>query len=247
MLDVLYCGDTSAQGAAAYLLGVLTHGGFTYQYINSDEKFVNFKTQPAKLLILSDYPAKNISPEQLFKITNWISDGMSFWMIGGWESFYGLKGEYTGKWSKLLPVSILKRDDRVNSFRPYILNPLNENHAILKRLPWNQAPSIGGFNKVKVKKDSELLMTAIPLYLTNQKGVVSCQQEKPIPMLVKGSYGFGTTLALMTDLAPHWTGGFVDWGNKRIQMQGKNANDVEVGHLYTQFIIQTIKFLIANN
>ena len=244
MKDILYCGDTSSKAAAAYLQGVLTHSGFSYQYINSDEKFLNSKSAPAKLRILSDYPAKNISDAQREKIFEWINAGMSFWMIGGWESFHGLNGEYLGPWSKLLPVTIKTKDDRVNSFQPYVFNPINEKHAILKSLPWNQAPSIGGFNSVTVKKGSELLMTAIPLKITNTKGKITSKQGKPVPMLVEGKFGKGKTLALMTDLAPHWIGGFVDWGNTRVKAQGKNANDVEVGHLYTKFITQTVKYLL---
>ena len=245
MIDILYCGDTSSKAAAAYLLGVLSKSGFSFQYINSDEKFINAKKAPAKLLILSDYPAKNISEEQRKKIFTWVKEGMSFWMIGGWESFYGLNGEYTKNWSKLLPVITKKADDRVNSYLPYVLNPLVPNHAILKNLPWEQAPSIGGFNVVKVKKESEVLMTAIPLKLSNNKGKISLKQGKATPMLVSSKFGKGKTLALMTDLAPHWCGGFVDWGNQRVKAQAKNANDVEVGHLYAKFITQSLKWLVG--
>lgn len=244
MLDVLYCGDTSSKAAAAYLLGVLTFGGFSFQYINSNQKFIATKNVPAKLLILSDYPAQNISAKQQKMIIEWVKKGMSFWMIGGWESFYGLNGEYTGKWSTILPVNILNKDDRKNSYHPYVLNPVIKNHPILKGLPWHEAPSIGGFNIVKAKKDSRLLMSGIPVLMKNKAGRISVKQGPAIPMLVAGKFGDGKTLALMTDLAPHWIGGFVDWGKKRIKTQAKNANDVEVGHLYAKFIVQTIQFLI---
>ncbi len=244
MNEILYCGDTSSKGAAAYLLGVLDYGGFTYQYLNSEEKFISSKKPPAKLLILSDYPAKNISQTQQYQIMNWVAQGMSFWMIGGWESFYGLNGEYLGEWDKLLPVVIQNKDDRVNSFQPYILNPLKITHPILKELPWQQGPSVGGFNLVKVKKESKTLMNAIPLTIKNVKGKISTTKGIPAPMLVSGQYKKGKTLAFMADLAPHWSGGFVDWGDQRIKMQAKDANDVEVGHYYTQFIIQILQYLL---
>jgi hypothetical protein len=36
----------------------------------------------------------------------------------------------------------------------------------------------------------------------------------------------------MGDVAPHWVGGLVDWGRKRISAQSKEATAVEVGEYY---------------
>lgn len=243
MSTVLYCGDTSANAAAAYLLGVLNHIGIDVTYVASSQKLKLTNKRP-KLLILSDYPAKNISAAQQIIILEWIESGMAFWMIGGWESFYGLNGEYTGKWAELLPVIIQDKDDRVNSFIPYVMNPVQKKHPIIKGLPWQQGPSVGGFNQVKVKKSSRVLIEGILFQITNQNGKLKGKQGKSKPLLVEGKYGAGKTLALMTDLAPHWIGGFVDWGNKRIASQGKNAEGVETGDLYVKFIRQIVDYLI---
>ena len=64
------------------------------------------------------------------------------------------------------------------------------------------------------------------------------------PLLAFGSYGRGTTAALTTDLAPHWVGGWVDWGQQRINAQAPGGAEVEVGHLYAKFITQLVNFLL---
>ena len=57
------------------------------------------------------------------------------------------------------------------------------------------------------------------------------------PLLVLGMHGAGRTAALMTDLAPHWVGGFVDWGDgERVKAQAPGSWQIEVGNFYSQFI-----------
>ena len=56
-------------------------------------------------------------------------------------------------------------------------------------------------------------------------------------MLVLGAADRGRTAALMTDLAPHWVGGFVDWGDgERVTAQAPGSWQIEVGNLYAQFV-----------
>ena len=47
----------------------------------------------------------------------------------------------------------------------------------------------------------------------------------------------GRTAALATDLAPHWVGGLVDWGDgERVVAQAPGSWPIEVGNFYAQFI-----------
>ncbi|PCJ58466.1 MAG: hypothetical protein COA79_13175 [Planctomycetota bacterium] len=244
MSEILFCGDTDLKAAAAYLAGVINLAKYKFNYLNSDTKFPEIKTAP-KLLILSDYPSKNISKKNQKKIIEWVNEGMSLWMIGGWESYYGLNGEYKNDNSimKILPVKVKNKDDRINSFHPYVLCPQFK-HPILKGLPWHQAPSVGGLNEVTLKNKGEILLTAQKLIIKNKANKITSKTSKTVPMLVSGIHGKGKTLCLMTDLAPHWVGGFVDWGNKRVQAKAPKANDVEVGNHYAKFIQQILKWLI---
>ncbi|MDR1271224.1 MAG: glutamine amidotransferase [Planctomycetaceae bacterium] len=63
------------------------------------------------------------------------------------------------------------------------------------------------------------------------------------PLLVVGQYGKGRTAALATDVAPHWVGGWVDWGKKRISQKLDNQNSIEVGANYVQFFTQLTRWL----
>ena len=54
------------------------------------------------------------------------------------------------------------------------------------------------------------------------------------PLLVVGECGRGRTAALATDVAPHWVGGLVDWGDGRV-VQEVNAGAIDVGNLYARF------------
>lgn len=242
MAKILFCGDTAAQAQAAYLLGVLSLTKHQVQYTNSDTKFPSLKKAP-DLLILSDYPAKNINAKQIKEIVGMVDKGMSLWMIGGWESFYGLNGEYTNEIGSILPVSILTKDDRVNSFCPYAIYPANTKHQILKGLTWASLPSIGGFNRIKVKKESQVILNAQKILLAKTGANISVKTKDEVPMLVEGLHGKGKTMAFLSDLAPHWSGGLVDWGNKRVQAKAKNAGSVEVGELYIKFIHNIVNYL----
>ncbi|MDR2115158.1 MAG: glutamine amidotransferase [Planctomycetaceae bacterium] len=63
------------------------------------------------------------------------------------------------------------------------------------------------------------------------------------PLLVVGQYGKGKTAALATDVAPHWVGGLVDWGKKRISQKLENGNSIEVGEDYAQFFTQLVRWV----
>jgi uncharacterized membrane protein len=54
------------------------------------------------------------------------------------------------------------------------------------------------------------------------------------PLLVVGEHGRGRTAALATDVAPHWVGGLVDWGDQRV-VQQVGAGFIDVGNWYARF------------
>jgi hypothetical protein len=42
---------------------------------------------------------------------------------------------------------------------------------------------------------------------------------------------------MATDLAPHWVGGLVDWGDDpRVAAQDQGSWQIEVGNFYAQFV-----------
>ena len=253
--SILYLGDTTLKGAGSYLAGVMSHHNISFDYLPSDQKFddalFNNKYQA---VIISDYPAKNFSTEQINTIVEQVAAGMGLLMIGGWESFTGAKGEYTDtKLSRVLPVIMQSADDRVNCFAPCLVEKMKE-HEIPGTLPFEEhPPSIGGFNRLKSKPDSNTILLARRFnasYVNGNFTVTSL--EDPAPLLVVSFYPpgprpveagkQGRVCAFATDVAPHWVGGLVDWGNSRVKAQGPGANPIEVGNWYAALLANMINW-----
>jgi hypothetical protein len=147
---ILYGGDTSLSTAASYLAGVLTHRGLDFDYLSSDQPI-----RPALsgskygLYIISDYPVNNWRGEDFALVIDSVKAGAGLLMIGGWESFHGLSGEYhASPLADVLPVEMLGEDDRVNSSQPWIIER-RADHFIVDGLPFERSPSyVGGFNRI---------------------------------------------------------------------------------------------------
>jgi uncharacterized membrane protein len=243
--SILYLGDATLKGAGSYLAGVMSHHNISFDYLPSDQQFgdtvLNNKYQA---VIISDYPAENFSTEQINTIVEQVTAGLGLLMIGGWGSFTGAKGHYTDtKLSQVLPVIMQSEDDRVNCFAPCLAEKMKE-HEILGSLPFEEnTPSINGFNRLKSKPDSNTILLARRFkasYVNGNFTVTSL--EDPDPLLVVSSYKQGRVCAFATDVAPHWVGGLVDWGNSRVKAQGPGANPIEVGNWYAALLANMINW-----
>jgi uncharacterized membrane protein len=184
-----------------------------------------------------------------------VEQGAGLLMIGGWESFYGRLGEYhKSPLADVLPVTMQACDDRRNCAQPCLVEKLVD-HEILAGLPWEQPPTIGGYNLIAAKPNAQVVLNAAcfsvqrvePLRSFRLAGaetrsfsvVPSGESYKFVstsdaPLLVVGRHGAGRTAALATDVAPHWVGGFVDWGDQRITQEVGDGM-IEVGNWYARF------------
>jgi uncharacterized membrane protein len=231
---VLYCGDATLETGACYLGGVMTLSGIGFDYVEMEARFPEgLLEKNYRLYLLSDYPSRNFPAGAMKAIVRKVETGASLLMIGGWESFHGLIGGYqSSDLAPVLPVECLRRDDRLNwcqGLVPEMVSP----HPILKGLPWDKPPLVCGCNRVKPKPDSEVILSLRKLQIKN--GNLSLGKES-LPLLVLGNFGKGKTGAVTTDFAPHWVGGMVDWGAKRVTAQAKGGKKVEVGNHYVGFI-----------
>ena len=256
--NVCYFGDDAIGGAASYLSGVMSHYGISYDRVDS-----GFAPKPSffetdyDLYILSDYPRSTIDGTSVLDhIVRAVTEkGSGLLMVGGWESYYGRLGEYHNTpVASILPVTMEKKDDRRNYPVSVLLHPCAE-HPITDGLPWETPPGIGGFNAFKVKKDAKLLLEGIRFNLTLQDdsdipsrsphfaslrlpgpamAVLSVSVAETVPLLAVGQAGEGRVAAYASDAAPHWVGGFVDWGTKRIH-QKIGEGFIEVGEDYARF------------
>ncbi|MBL8852129.1 MAG: hypothetical protein JNG89_20820 [Planctomycetaceae bacterium] len=240
---ILYMGDTAIDGAAAYLGGVMTHAGLRFDYRPSDAALRPEDVATAHALyIVSDYAAKMIATPLQERIVEHVSRGAGLLMLGGWESFCGLGGDWSGTpIANILPVEIGTKDDRRNCDDLVLVHCETENHPITRSLPWTtRPPIIGGFNEVRAKPDGGLLLTARRQRPRFDGDTVQLAAGAVHPLLVTGVHGHGRTAALMTDVAPHWVGPLVDWGDQRVQAKAPGSSEIEVGDLYAQFVTQLV-------
>jgi len=240
--SVLYLGDTSLQGAAGYLAGLLSLWGWSFDYLPSDQALTAADIQaPRQLLILSDYSAKYIHASLQQRLVAQVEQGAGLLMIGGWESFCG----ETGHWAdtpvgQILPVHIAAHDDRTNCPQPALVVQ-RQNHAILDNLPWNDCPpTIGGLNAFTPKSAAQVLLEVERYHARRQDGQMAFTLQDRFPLLVIGQHSRGRTAALATDVAPHWVGGLVDWGTGRVKAQAPGSWQIEVGNLYAAFLRQLL-------
>lgn len=247
---ICYLGDNTVEGAAAYLAGIMTHFEIPYEHIDSnvcpDSLFCD--TQYAAY-VLSDYPAKNLTEEQYKHLAQCVADGSGLIMFGGWESYFGRLGEYhTTLLKDVLPVEMLSEDDRRNYAQPVLVVPADgkENHPILAGLPWQTPPGVGGFNEFRPKKDAEVVLEAVRFSVTQEKQDFQFEIQEKTPLLVVGTYGKGRTIALGTDVAPHWVGGFVDWGRPRVTQDVPGGDFVDIGGDYAKFFRNILLFAVVS-
>lgn len=245
---VLYCGDTSLESAAAYLAGLLTHWNIDFDYVASDRDLPDGCIASAPgLIILSDYPSERVSEAQHGRIIDLTSHGTGLLMIGGWESFHGLGGNWdTTPLADILPVAISNSDDRNNCDCPVLVRPAVESHPIVDGLPWQtRPPLIGGFNRFTPKAGAQVVLESVQFAATADGDSFAFQATQTAPLLVTGTSGSGRSAALATDVAPHWVGPLVDWGEERVTARADAAEAVEVGNLYAQLFHQIIKWCLG--
>jgi uncharacterized membrane protein len=251
MTKFLYFGDDDMTRAAGYLCGIMTHAGIPFERVDSSQSPTDTLLQePVVAYIISDYPHERFLPGQLETICNAVSNGTGLAMFGGWESYHGRLGEYHKTvLADVLPVAMLNRDDRRNFAQGVLLSPIQP-HPILDDLPWETPPLVGGLNEWTAKPEAKVLLNGLPLSIRANDGRVASGfvcgfDATTYPMLVIGEYGKGRTAALATDVAPHWVGGWVDWGRSRITQDLPNGGFVEIGSDYAKFFAQLLRWISA--
>ncbi len=243
MPDILYFGDTTLTTAAAYLAGVLHANGWTYRYTPSDVAAdESLFQEPARAYILSDYMAAQLAPALQARLVEHVDRGAGLLMIGGWESYHGMGGDWDGTpVAEILPVEISHQDDRTNCDHPAFVQVIDETHPITRDLPWNERPPlIGGYNRVTARKGATQLLQVARFQANRSGNVYKLTPGSTDPLLVTALHGRGRVAALATDVAPHWVGPWVDWGPNRVKARGPGAGEVEVGNLYAQFFRQLV-------
>ena len=244
---ILYCGDTALREAASYLAGLMAHLSIPFDYLASNERFDDeFLFRAYRGIVLSDYPAPNFAPGQVAKLAEKVHQGMGLLMIGGWASFTGANREYTETpLRKVLPVIMQEQDDRVNSWQPCVIEK-EKDHAIVEALPFDGcSPSVGGFNRFRAKADAETILTVRQIGVSRKESkLLFSPSHDSHPLLVIGNHGSGRVAAFASDVAPHWVGGLVDWGDARVSFRAEGANERVVGNWYAAFFGNLVRWVM---
>ncbi len=258
--SILYCGDHALDDAARYMAGVLRSAGLGFDYVPSDRRWT--RAQAGKnysLYVLSDYPSRYLGTEHAKRIAERVRNGAGLLMIGGWGSFTGVDGFYgRTALADILPVQCLPSDDRCQGAAAYRIAPISRSatHPSSKsefdHFFLSSAPTLAGYNKTLLKPGAdEILRIEMLRFDAPSKRAESRVQKAHImasdPLLAAWKVGHGRAVAYCSDLAPHWSGGLVDWGKRRIKLKAAPGIHAEVGENFVRFTKELIRLALPKN
>ena len=137
------------------------------------------------------------TPNRCDLIRDYVHDGGSFMMVGGYMSFTGIdaKTRYgMTSIAEILPVKCLDYDDRAEHPQGVIPNTINGDHPAIKKLP-KEWPHFLGYNKTLAIEEGQVLV-----------------EIDGDPLIAVGQFGKGKSAVFTSDCAPHWgPPEFINW------------------------------------
>lgn len=129
-------------------------------------------------------------------LADWVRDGGSLLMVGGYLSFQGIEAKANYRSTPLaevLPIVMEVGDDREET--PEGVQPVSEGlHPVSEGLG-GEWPAILGYQRFAAKDGAQVIATV-----------------GAHPLVVVDSVGGGRVAAVATDMGPHWLPtGFVEW------------------------------------
>jgi len=237
--ELLFLGEGACNG---YVEGALSTG-FRLTKLNSSQPLAGSEAERRlgeyALIVVSDYPARHLTAAHQDTIARMVEDdGRGLLMIGGWASFGGPNGSYYGsRIAELLPVEIAAEDDRVNTPLGTVLVVQREGHPAIASIQGQEPCIVVGYNGVRPRSDATVLIEGHMLRV--DAGEQSRLEKSNTPVLSVWQRGAGRVGALAPDVMPHWAGGILDWGERRVKLPTGN----EVGHLYPAFLVDLGRWL----
>lgn len=242
---ILYCGDHDLDDAARYVAGAMRAGGRRFDYLPSDAPFSRAPKRPYRLYILSDYPKRFLGAAGAERIARDVRAGAGLLMIGGWGSFTGVDGGYgTTALAELLPVRCLPKDDRRQGAAAYRI-AAGPDVRRLGRPAFDlaSAPTLAGYNKTLLKPGASELLRVDTLRFGKKSSDTRVTASDPL--LAVRAAGKGRAVAYCSDLAPHWSGGLVDWGTKRVTLQAAPGAAAQTGNEFARFAQRLVQLALT--
>lgn len=248
---VAYLGDTTLPGPASYLAGILTSAGRPFVHVPSDQPPGDAVfADDIGLYVFSDYPSARLDAGHWRRLTARLDAGAGLLMLGGWESFHGLGGDWDRTpLAAYLPVEMLAEDDRRN-WPCAVLLRVAAAHPVIKGLAFTTPPSIGGYNEFRPRPEATVVLEGERILATATATGFTFTSHGRLPLLVTGPDrpgpgGRGRRACLATDVAPHWVGSLVDWGDRRVTVT-MGADSIEVGSGYLRFFANLIAWCLGD-
>ncbi|MCM8776308.1 MAG: glutamine amidotransferase [Candidatus Omnitrophica bacterium] len=241
-IKVLYAGDSPVGGSANYLLAILKFVKARVTHLPPAQKLKpSLLKSHFDVIVLSDYPKRQVPRASEKAVVKQVDDGAGFLMAGGWASFSGPAGKWHGSLieGQVLPVVCSPGDDRV-TFPGGAHLVLKQKHAVLDLISLTPSPAIIGINEVYPKMDGSVLITTRKIVSVRSQLVLDPTEY---PLLVVSRDSKKRVAAFCTDLAPHWCGGLVDWGNRHIRLSVNPRIHIAVGDTYVHFLSSLLLWL----
>ncbi|NLJ30044.1 MAG: cytoplasmic protein [Clostridiales bacterium] len=150
------------------------------------------------------------APNRCEAIRQYVMEGGSFLMIGGFLSFTGIEGKARYGMTAIadiLPVKLLPYDDREERSDGCTVELMEPEHPVLKGIE-GEWPYLVGFNKTVEDASRGKVLAKINGY----------------PFIAVGEFGKGKSAVYTSDCAPHWASPeFLAW--KGYNMIWKNLAD----------------------
>ncbi|MGV8852428.1 MAG: glutamine amidotransferase [Rhodoglobus sp.] len=198
---------------AKHFIGAVERGGHSVVFQPNHVAAEHFPTTVEELaefdlVVLSDIGANTLllphrvfvggetMPNRLDLLAEWVRQGGSLLMVGGYLSFQGIEAKANYRNTSLasvLPVVMESGDDRIES--PQGATPrLLENHPATHGVP-QKVPPVLGYHRFEARTGASVLMAV---------------DERPF--LVVDNEGEGRVAAFASDMGPHWLPQrFLDW------------------------------------
>lgn len=242
---ILYCGDHDLDDAARYLAGAMRAAGLRFDYLPSNARFSaspSFRKK-YRAYILSDYPNRYLTAAGAERIAGEVRGGAGLLMIGGWGTFTGADGRYgRTALAAALPVRCLPRDDRRQGAAAYRMAAAQRSEKHFPAFDLASAPTLAGYNKTLLKPGARQILSVETLKFGRGNTRVSVSASDPL--LVTGRFGAGRVTAYCSDLAPHWSGGLVDWGPKRVRTRVAPGVTAEAGSEFVRFAQSLVRSVL---
>ena len=193
---VFYAEGTTGVDDAQRIVSVMESCGCRVDFCEAGEVCTRLPLDAGQLrrysvVILSDVPARYLSPGQCEALDRYVRAGGSLLVVGGAHSLGASGWEYSPL-ALMLPVLV----DFGSESRPVRVEVVDAAGAVARAVPWGECPVFAGINPVRARGNSS---------------VVLADRESGVPLLAVREWGRGHVAVFSSDITAIWGADFNRW------------------------------------